>query len=187
MMNEKQLHRTSNLSSRQIVYLAIVMLLALLALLPSKASAADNNDETVVIGGVSYHVLRSNADWERLLTLVQEAKGNSDVNAIMDADYTVTTSHGAYFSRYTSNYGDAYEKAAAALSVGEVSGVVEGTDGYYVILRLPLEEDYVMRNFETIASDYITSQFNIQLDDFRKNNKFEFNEYGSGLDLLAIE
>ncbi len=104
-----------------------------------------------------------------------------------DADYTVTTSHGAYFSRYTSNYGDAYEKAAIALSVGEVSGVVEGDDGYFVILRLPLEEDYVMRNFETIASDYITSQFNIRLDDFRKNNKFEFNEYGSGLDLLAIE
>ena len=90
MMNEKRFHKTCNLSSRQIVYLAIVLLLSLLALLPSKAQAADNNDETVVIDGVSYHVLRSSADWTRLGQLVTEADGKSDVNAILDEDFTVT-------------------------------------------------------------------------------------------------
>jgi len=128
---------------------------------------------------------------EARLELIASGNRELEINIIKtkyrDADYTVTTSHGAYFSRYTSNYGDAYEKAAIALSAGEVSEVVEGDDGYFVILRLPLEEDYVLRNFETIASDYITSQFNIQLDEFRKSNKFEFNEYGGSLDLLAIE
>ena len=90
MMYEKRFHRTCNLSSRQMIYLTIVMLLALLALVPSKASAADNNDETVVIDGVSYHVLRSSADWTRLGQLVTEADGKSDVNAILDEDFTVT-------------------------------------------------------------------------------------------------
>jgi len=103
-----------------------------------------------------------------------------------DADYTLTTTHGAYFSRYTSGYGDAYEEAAAALSVGGVSDVVEGEDGYYVILRMAPEKDYVTRNFDALASDYINSQFNIQLDAYRKANLFEFNEYGAGIDLLAI-
>ncbi len=62
MMNENQLHRACNLSSRQIIYLALVFLLALLALLPSKAVAANNNDETVVIDGISYYVLRDAED-----------------------------------------------------------------------------------------------------------------------------
>ena len=82
MMNEKQFHRTYNLSSRQIVYLAIVMILALLTLLPTKSVAANNNDETVVIDGISYYVLRTTADWTRLGQLVTEADGKSDVNAI---------------------------------------------------------------------------------------------------------
>ncbi len=103
-----------------------------------------------------------------------------------DADVNVTTSHGAYFSRYTSDYGDAYEKAAFELSVGQVSEVIEGEDGYFVILRLAPEKDYVLRNFEELASGYVYSRFNRELDGFRKNNSFEFNEFGAGIDLLAI-
>ena len=53
--------------------------------------AADNpNDDTVILDGVSYHVLRNADDWERFRQLVVEANGNYDVNAIMDADFTVS-------------------------------------------------------------------------------------------------
>ena len=95
MMNENQLHRACYLSSRQIIYLALVFLLALLALLPSKAVAANNNDETVVIDGISYYVLRNAEDWQRLNQIVVEGEGKSDINAIMDADFTVNTMIGS--------------------------------------------------------------------------------------------
>ena len=43
--------------------------------------------ETVVVDGVNYNVLRSQADWEKFTQMVEDAKGNADVNAIMDADF----------------------------------------------------------------------------------------------------
>lgn len=94
-MNESKLHRAQDLSSRHILYLVLVFLMALLALLPSKVLAADNKNETIVIDGISYYVLRSADDWTRLGQLVTEAGGKSDVNAILDADFTVTTSVGS--------------------------------------------------------------------------------------------
>ena len=52
MMNERKLHRAQDLSPRQIIYLVLAFLLALLALLPSKVLAADNKNETIVIDGI---------------------------------------------------------------------------------------------------------------------------------------
>ena len=58
---------------------------------PTSAWAADDpNDDIVLLDGVSYHVLRNADDWERFRQLVVEANGNYDVNAIMDADFTVS-------------------------------------------------------------------------------------------------
>ena len=74
--------------------LVALMVLTLMTALPTTAWAADNNDETVVIDGVSYHVLRDSEDWTRLSQLVVDAAGKSDVNAIMDADFTVNNSIG---------------------------------------------------------------------------------------------
>ena len=99
-MNERKLHRAQDLSPRQIIYLVLAFLLTLLALLPSKVLAADNKNETIVIDGISYYVLRSADDWTRLGQLVTEAGGKSDVNAILDADFTVTNSVGSSTSPY---------------------------------------------------------------------------------------
>ena len=50
-----------------------------------------NDDPIDVIGGVSYYVLRDEADWLRFCNRVKDAKVNYDVNAIMAADITTTT------------------------------------------------------------------------------------------------
>ncbi len=69
--------------------LSTLLLMILMAVIPSTVWADDPNDEIVTLDGVSYHVLRSTEDWERFRQLVADANG-SDVNAIMDADFTVT-------------------------------------------------------------------------------------------------
>lgn len=102
------------------------------------------------------------------------------------ADYTMTTTHGAYFARYSSDYGDKYENAAFALQPGEVSDVIETSDGYYVIIRLEKEPEWILRNFDSLASDVIGSEFNVRLEEFRKAMTFEFTEYGKSLDVTAI-
>ena len=70
----------------------LLLLPALLAMMPMQAWAADDpNDDTVILDGVSYHVLRNNDDWERFSALVDKSAGDEDVNAIMEADLSVTS------------------------------------------------------------------------------------------------
>ena len=83
---------------------AITMLLSLIMqLIPQGAWAADVL-ETAFIGDKQYYVLRTTEDWEKFRQLVVEAGGNSDVNAIMDADISVTTSVGLDAHTYNGTF-----------------------------------------------------------------------------------
>lgn len=103
------------------------------------------------------------------------------------ADYTMTTIHGKYFARYTSDYGDAYELAAFDLRENKLSEVVEADNGYYIIIRLPVEEDYLTQNFEDFKDDILGSEFNKRLAEYKKDMSFELNEFGKTIDILEIE
>ncbi|MCQ2426973.1 MAG: hypothetical protein MJ137_01040 [Clostridia bacterium] len=104
-----------------------------------------------------------------------------------DADFTLTTTHGVYFARYTSDYGNAYEKTAFMLDVGGISDIVAGSEGYYVIMRLPLEPQWLTYNFEEFSEDIIGSEFNRYVNEYRDGLTFSFNEYGKTLDLVSIK
>jgi len=111
-----------------------------------------------------------------------------------DSDFTMTTTHGKYFAKYTTDYGDAYEEAAFNLEVGGISEIVEGTDGseyyipgYFVILRLEPEKDYIEKNFDEFSDDIVGSEFNIKLEEFRTDLAFSYSDFGKSLDLLTIE
>jgi hypothetical protein len=68
------------------------MVLMLVGMLVPQVAWADTSGlEKAFIGDKSYYVLRSNADWEKFRLLVADAEGKSEVNAIMDADFTVTS------------------------------------------------------------------------------------------------
>lgn len=101
-------------------------------------------------------------------------------------DFAMTTTHGSYFARYTSDYGDEYEECAFGLSVGQVSEVIETSKGYYVIMRLPVEDDYLESHFDTFKEDILGSEFNVMLDEERQKLKLELTDLGKSLDLLTI-
>ena len=103
------------------------------------------------------------------------------------ADYTMTTIHGKYFARYTSDYGDEYELAAFELRENRLSNIVEAPDGYYIIIRLPVEEDYLTENYEDFKDDILGSEFNKHLAEYKKDLSFELNDFGKSLDILEIE
>lgn len=103
------------------------------------------------------------------------------------ADYTMTTTHGKYFARYTSDYGDEYELAAFELDEDELSGVIESSDGYYIILRLPVEDDYLTANFDDFKDDIMGSEFNKRLAEYKEELEFTLNDYGRSINILEIE
>lgn len=92
---------------------------------------------------------------------------------------------GSYFT-----YGemiDAYEDAAFALGINEASGVVEVDDGYYIIVRLPKDDDYIDRNIVELMDRYVNIKFYEIIDERQAELVFSFNEYGSSIDLTEMK
>ncbi|MGM9642313.1 MAG: hypothetical protein ACI3XI_03790 [Eubacteriales bacterium] len=109
------------------------------------------------------------------------------LKGIYCADYTMTTTHGKYFARYTSDYGEEYEREAFTLSVGSLSDVVETSEGFYVILRLEVEDDYLDDNFDDFKDDILGSEFNKILAEYKEALTFELNDFGKSINISEIE
>ncbi len=89
-----------------------------------------------------------------------------------------------------------YENAAFALEIGEYSDVIstrgelsngEYVDCYYVIQRLPLEEDYIKQNYASIYEGYADAAVSQMLEEVKARLTFVPNEYFSSLSLTALE
>ena len=120
--------------------------------------------------------------------VVEQIKNGESINKLIGSsvneDFDLTTTDGYYFGR--GEMLQAYEDAAFALEVNEVSGVVETPTGFYVIKRLPLESAYVMQHLTTLIDQYQYSELNKYIDQRQEQLSIEFNDYGKSLDLTAI-
>ena len=101
-------------------------------------------------------------------------------------DYKMTTTHGKYFARYTSDMPEEYELAAFDLREGEISEVITTDKGYYFIIRLELEEDYLNAKFDNFKDTILGSEFKKHYVECMENMEFIPNDYGASLDLVAI-
>lgn len=121
--------------------------------------------------------------------VVERIKNGEDIKKIIGSsineDFDLTTTNGYYFGR--GEMLQAYEDAAFALDVNEISGVVETPTGFYIIQRLPLEASYVMQNLTTLMDQYQYSELNRYIDERQAQLSIEFNDYGKSLDLTAME
>lgn len=66
--------------------------------------------------------------------------------------YTVANMDGIYFTE--GMMGEVYEKAARTLDEYGTSDVIETDEGFYVIMRLPLDENYIGKNAEVLLQNY---------------------------------
>ena len=78
-------------------------------------------------------------------------------------------------------------EAAFALDEYQTSGVVEYGDGYYVIMRMPIEELYVLMYGDQLLQYYQSAQMGAYEDGIKENMTVELNEYGKSLDLLHLD
>ncbi len=92
---------------------------------------------------------------------------------------------GYYFSY--GEYSDAYESQAFSLDIGGISNVVSAPEGFYVIQRLELDENYVNLNLDTLKNQYHYAYINRLIQENTSKITFKFNEYGASLDLTTIK
>ena len=92
---------------------------------------------------------------------------------------------GYYFSY--GEYSESYEAQAFSLDIGAISEVVTAPEGFYVIQRLELEENYVSLNLDILKDQYHYAYINQLIQENTSKITFKFNDYGTSLDLTNIK
>ena len=103
-------------------HLMVLMLVGMLV--PQGAWADSSGLETAFIGDKSYYVLRSNADWLKFRDMVDDSQGK-EVNAIMDADFTIEKSialtSGVYYNGTFNGNGHTLKVNISGVGLSEVA------------------------------------------------------------------
>ena len=92
---------------------------------------------------------------------------------------------GIYFTY--GQMGEAYETDAFALEEYAVGNAVCTEEGYYVIMRLPLEEEDVKLKAETLLAQYHYAALKKHMDASREEIAFVGNEYFGGISLIDVK
>jgi len=104
-------------------------------------------------------------------------------------DYDNVAGHGYYFVR--GEMDKAYEDAAFALAEYGVSDVVETDAGWYIIMRLPKDADYIadQQNFEVLKQKayFVTLNTRAEAKLAELKTSFSMTELGNSLDLLDLD
>ena len=80
-----------------------------------------------------------------------------------------------------------YEYAAFALEIDGVSDPVVCSGGNFIIMRLAPEENYIIKNCQTLLNNYHSVAVGIYEEQFREDCRVVFNEYGASIDLVAMK
>ena len=91
--------------------------------------------------------------------ICKKAKAGADFNTLVyenSNDYTMTKD-GYYMPRGWMS--EEIDEVAFKLSVGEVSDVVELGDGFHILKRFEMEEEYIEKSLETLKERYQTCKF----------------------------
>ena len=101
-------------------------------------------------------------------------------------DQYTASKDGRYFTN--GQYSDDYENVAFALELNEISEVIETSSGFYIIQRLPMEDEYIGAHFTTELKDqYLLAVFDKAMNERKTNLTFVPNEFGSSVDLVKMK
>lgn len=115
--------------------------------------------------------------------------GGEDINTLVknySEDRYMASSDGYYFTH--GQYSEAYENAAFALGIGEISPVIETYSGFYVIQRLELDGAYIGAHFDTeLKEQYLLAVFNKEIEECKNTLSFTLNDFGKDIDLTEMK
>ena len=101
-------------------------------------------------------------------------------------DRYMASSDGYYFTR--GQYSEDYEEAAFGLDIGEISPVISTYSGFYVIVRMGLDDEYIGAHFVTDLKDqYLIAVFDSEINACKETLSFVPNDFGESIDLTKMK
>lgn len=134
----------------------------------SKTSTTDADGNTVEYTEEEKEELKNTVD-----AYVEKAKADFD-GAAAEAGYTVSTYS---YGTDESNFAEAVIAQADKMQDGEISGLLEDDDNYYVIrMDSTFDEEATAKKKESIVSQRKTDHYTEVCDGYKENAKYEINE-----------
>lgn len=115
-------------------------------------------------------------------------RDGADIKELIGSSYNEDVSAPSipyYFMK--GEYEFAYEQAAFALDIGEVSDVIESEDGFYVIVRQELKESQLVATLTELYQRYQYLEVEALLAEHRDTMTLEWTDYGASLDLVTMK
>jgi len=123
--------------------------------------------------------------------IAAESDADARYDAMRDAiggkynnDFGDTVGNGYYFTK--GEMDKAYEDAAFSLAEYGVSDVVETDDGYYVIMRLPKNEEYIALHLQQLKEKSYFVVLNEKVEQKLVGMTLEKTEFGEELDFTDL-
>lgn len=112
----------------------------------------------------------------------------------LTAEYTEDTGYASYPEGYIFGEGEMvteFEDAVEALEVYGLSGIVESSYGYHIILRIPVDPDGVLGtdsygNIVTVRNQLASNQYSADMETWMDEAEVIWNEGFESMDLAAI-
>ncbi len=123
--------------------------------------------------------LNAETDIAEREALMREYIGSANNEDLQISEYGYYFTHG--------EMDEAYEAATFDLLIGEISEVVETSDGFYVIMRLTPDSDYIPRIAMTLLKNYWGVAMGAFIENRTEQCTVTFNDYGKSLDLVHLE
>jgi len=121
---------------------------------------------------------------KKAVKLLDEGESIVTVIGRYSEDFYMTTTDGYYFTR--GEYEKGYEDVAFSLAENEHSGVVEGENGFFVIMRLPKDSKYIEKNFDLLKDRYLFVAFENLIENKAAQAEIAYTEYGRTVDFVSL-
>ncbi len=117
--------------------------------------------------------------------VIEKFNGGEDFNTLIGQYSEEIPGGEAYIFRGERE--SVFENAAFALENGEISDVVESENGFYIILRIKKDEEYIMKNFNDLKSLYQSIAFDRALKSRANSLAATESEYVRSLEFEEIK
>lgn len=162
---------------------------AIYAYYPKKTVTAMHNGEPIIVWDAEKSLPAAEAAAKVLAEISDDEERFTYMTktVIQNTPFISGYANGMWIYFTVGQMGEEFESAAFALDLYGTSEVVELEDGYYVVMRLPLEEDEVKKSAAELLGHYQYGALKKCEDAKEAEISFIGNEYFEGLSLIDIE